>query len=142
MDALITPSRRCLLRGRRLGLAASDRDTIVVLARRIVIFLLFGSLLLGRCLLFFLKTHDWLTAVADEIRQLVAQVLVPLLAGARQSVVRLVLLLEKGARQRANVRTVLKLCLCHLGGLLEVSVAVEELMHLVFDLCLQVEFFQ
>jgi len=65
---------------RRLGLTAGDRHAIVFLARGIVILFLLWSLFFGNGLLFFFQAHDGLSSVANEIGQLVAQVVVPLFA--------------------------------------------------------------
>lgn len=127
--------------GGGLGLAAGNGDAIVILAGRIIIVFLLWSGFLRRCLLFFLKSHYRFTTVPDKVGQLVAEVLVPLFAAGLQAVHGLTLLVEECLRQSSHVRAVLELCGGDLGGLVEVAVSIEELVHLILDLRLQVELF-
>ena len=132
----------CLFSGGRLGLATSDGDAIIIFACSIIIVLLLWSGFLRRCLFLFLKSHNGLTTVPDEVGQFVFEVLVPLLAARLQAVHRLILLVEKGVGKSGHVSAILELGRSNFRGLIEVAVSIEELVHLVLNLCLQIELFQ
>ena len=104
MDRDLILCVRGLLGSGRLGLAAGDRDAVVVLARCIIIIIFFlGRSLLRRCFLFFFQSHDWLATVSDKVCQLVSKMFVPSATSRLQCVHWLILLIKEGVGEACRI---------------------------------------
>lgn len=101
-----------------------------------------GDLLLFLLHFQFLCSHKRFSAGSNSHNQLIFQEIIPLLFGLGDLLQRLVVLVEEELGQLAHVFAVLELRGCYLARLSEVSVLVQDLMHLVFDFRFKVEILQ